>query len=52
MDSKLKFENHLSSTCDKVSRKINALGGIVNYMNLGKCRILTKIIIDLLNAVL
>ena len=28
IDSELNFENHLSAICNKVSRKINALGRI------------------------
>ena len=31
-DSELNFENHLSAKCNKVSRKINALGRSANYM--------------------
>ena len=34
IDSVLKFENHLSAICNKVRRKINALGQIVNYRSL------------------
>ena len=34
IDSELNFENHLSAICNKVSRKINALGRIANYMPL------------------
>ena len=29
IDSELNFENHLNSLCNKVSRKINALGHII-----------------------
>ena len=42
IDSELNFENHLSATCNKVSRKINALERIANYMSLEKRRILMK----------
>ena len=30
IDSELKFENHLNSICNKVSRKINVLGRVIN----------------------
>ena len=46
IDSELNFENHLSATCNKVSRKINALGRIVNYMPLEKRRIVMKTFIQ------
>ena len=42
IDSELNFENYLSAICNKVSRKINALGWIVNCMPLGKRRIRMK----------
>ena len=42
IDSELKFENHLSAICNKVSRKINALRRIVNYMSVEKRRIVMK----------
>ena len=42
IDSELNFENYLSAICNKVSRKINALGRIVNYMPLEKRRIVMK----------
>ena len=35
-DSKLSFENHVSSLCKKASQKLHALTRIVNYMNLSK----------------
>ena len=41
-DSELNFENHRSAICNKVSRKINALERIANYMPLEKCRIVVK----------
>ena len=34
IDSELNFDIHLSAICNKVSRKINALGRIANYMSL------------------
>ena len=39
IDSELNFENHLSAICIKVSRKINTLGRITNYMPIEKHRI-------------
>ena len=36
IDSELNFENHLSAICNNVSRKIDALGRIGNYMLLEK----------------
>ena len=39
IDSELNFENHLSAICNKVSRNINALGWIANYMSAEKRRI-------------
>ena len=45
INSELNFENHLSAICNKVSRKINALGRIANYMSLEKrCVVMKKII--------
>ena len=46
IDSELNFENHLSVICNKVSRKINALGRIANYMPLEKRRIVMKTFIE------
>ena len=46
IDSKLIFENHLSAICNKVSRKINALGWITNYMSLEKRRTMIKTFIE------
>ena len=44
IDSEFKFENHLNSICNKVSRKINVLGRVINNcMLLGKRRTLAKI---------
>ena len=42
IDSELNFENHLSAICNKVSRKINALGRISKYVPLEKRRIVMK----------
>ena len=41
-DSKVSFENHVSSLCKKASQKIHALTRIVNYMNLSKRKALMK----------
>ena len=46
IDSELNFENHLSAICNKMSRKLNALGRIVNYMPLEKRRIVMKTFIE------
>ena len=44
--SELNFENHLSTVCNKVSRKMNALGWIANYMPLEKRGIVMKTFIE------
>ena len=44
--SELNFENHLSAKCNKVSRKINVLERIANYMSLEKPRIVMKTFIE------
>ena len=44
--SELNFENHLSIICNKVSRNINTLGWIANYMFLEKGRIMMKTFIE------
>ena len=36
VDSKLSFENHISSLCKKASQKLHALRRVVNFMDLGK----------------
>ena len=36
VDSKLSFENHISSLCKKGSQKLHALRRVVNFMDLGK----------------
>ena len=46
IDSELNFDNHLSAICNKVSRKINALGRIANYTSLEKRRIVMKTFIE------
>ena len=46
IDPELNLENYLSAICNKVSRKINALGRIANYMPLEKRRIVMKTFIE------
>ena len=46
IDSELNFDNHLSAICNKVSRKINALGLIANYMSQEKRRTVMKTFIE------
>ena len=46
IDSELNFENHLTAICNKVSRKINVLGQIANYMSLENRRIVMKTFIE------
>ena len=41
-DTKLSFENHVSSLCKNTSQKLHALTRIVNYMDLSKRRCLMK----------
>ena len=42
IDTKLSFENHVSSLCKKASQKLHALARIVNYMDLSKRKFLMK----------
>ena len=44
--SELNFENHISSICSKVSKKLNALGRIAEYITLEKRRMLFKAFIE------
>ena len=46
IDSELKFENHTTVTCLKVSKKINALCRISSFMSLEKRRTLMKAFIE------
>ena len=46
IDSEVNFENQLSAICNKVKRKINALGWIANYMSLEKRHIVMKTFIE------
>ena len=38
IDSKLSFENHVSSLCKKASQKLHALARVVNFMDLAKSK--------------
>ena len=42
IDTKLSFENHVSSLCKKVSQKLHALTRVVNVMDLAKRKSLMK----------
>ena len=42
IDTKLSFENHVSSLCKKVSQKLHALARVVNVMDLAKRKSLGK----------
>ena len=42
IDTKLSFENHVSSLCKTASQKLHALARIVNYMDLSKHKSLMK----------
>ena len=42
IDSKLSFENHVSSLCKKASQKLHALTRVVNFMDLAKHKSLMK----------
>ena len=46
IDSEVDFENHLFAICNKVKRKINALGWIAYYMSLEKRCIVMKTFIE------
>ena len=39
-DSSLTFEGHITNLCKKASQKLQALAGIVNYMDLAKRKVL------------
>ena len=41
-DSSLTFEGHITNLCKKASQKLQALAGIVNYMDLAKRKVLMK----------
>ena len=42
IDSKLSFENHVSSPCKKASQKLHALAKVVTFMDLAKRKSLMK----------
>ena len=42
IDSKLSFENHVSSLCKKASQELHALARVVNFMDLAKRKSLMK----------
>ena len=42
IDTKLSFENHISSLCKTASQKLNALARIANYMDLSERKCLMK----------
>ena len=42
IDTKLSFENYVSSLCKKAGQKLRALATIVNYMDLSKRKCLMK----------
>ena len=46
IDSELNFENHISNICNKVSKKLNALGRIAGYITFEKRRTLFKAFIE------
>ena len=46
IDSELSSDQHLSSICSKVSKKLHALGRISGYMYFEKRRILMKVFIE------
>ena len=46
IDLQLNFDNHLSTICNKMSRKTNALRRIANYMSLEKRHIMMKTFIE------
>ena len=50
-DSELRFDEHISFTCTKTSRKINALGRIANFMSHVKRRLIMKDFIELIVTV-
>ena len=42
IDSKLFFQNHVSSLCKKASQKLHALARVINFMDLAKRKSLMK----------
>ena len=45
-DSDLKFDQHISDLCNKVSKNINALCRIRSYMSLEKRRIVIETFVE------
>ena len=45
-DSELSFDQHFSSICSKVSKKLHALGSIANFISFEKRRTLMKAFIE------
>ena len=46
IDSELSFDQHISSVCSKVSKKLHALGRIATFMSFNKRRTLMKAFIE------
>ena len=46
IDSGLTFDEHISSICNKVAKKINLLSRLVNYMSFDKCGMIMKAFIE------
>ena len=46
IDSDLTFDEHISSICNKVAKKINVLSRLVNYMSLDKHHMVMKAFIE------
>ena len=46
IDSDLTFDEHISSICNKVAKKINLLSRLVNYMSFDKCGMIMKAFIE------
>ena len=46
IDSDLKFDKHISELCDKVSKKINTLCRVTDYMSLEQRRIVMKTFVE------
>ena len=42
IDTKLSFENHVSSFCKKASERLHALARVLNFMDLAKLKSLMK----------
>ena len=46
IDNEVKFKEHVTSLCKKVSQKLHALARIANYMNTDKLRLILKAFIE------